>query len=118
MLFQKNQKKGDFDMTRLRCSARNCMYNDDQLCSRSDIEIGGQDASRPNETRCESFQERSGSMTNSVGQASEDTDVKCHATNCDFNENCKCHAEEIGIAGSNACTCGETECASFDCHCK
>ena len=105
-------------MTRLRCSARNCMYNDDQLCSRSDIEIGGQDASRPNETRCESFKERSGSMTNSVGQASEDTDVKCHATNCDFNENCKCHAEEIGIAGSNACTCGETECASFDCHCK
>ena len=57
-------------------------------------------------------------MTNSVGHACEDTDVKCHATNCGFNQNCKCQAEEIGIAGSNACTCGETECASFDCHCK
>ena len=105
-------------MTRLKCSARNCMYNEDQLCSRNDIEIGGQNASRPNETQCESFQERRGSMTNSVGHACEDTDVKCHATNCGFKENCKCHAEEIGIAGSNACTCGETECASFDCHCK
>ncbi len=104
-------------MTRLKCSAMNCMYNEDHLCSRNDIEIGGQGASRPNETCCESFQERSG-MTNSIGHATEDTDVKCHATNCGFNEDCKCHAKEIGIAGSNACTCGETECASFDCHCK
>ncbi|TGY96528.1 DUF1540 domain-containing protein [Petralouisia muris] len=105
-------------MTQLKCSARNCMYNDEQLCSKGDITIGGHDASKSNETCCESFRERTGSMTNSVGHASKEVSVKCQATNCDFNDNCRCSANEIGIAGSNACSCGETECASFDCHCK
>lgn len=105
-------------MTQLKCSAKNCMYNQDQLCARGDITIGGQDASKPNETSCESFQERTGSATNSVGHAKEDINVRCNACNCDFNEDCKCCADSIGIAGSNACSCGETECASFDCRYK
>ena len=42
-------------MTRLKCSVKNCMYNEEQLCSKSDIMVGGQDASKPNETRCDSF---------------------------------------------------------------
>ncbi len=105
-------------MTQLKCSVKNCMYNQEQLCSKQDITIGGHGASKSNETCCESFRERTGTMMNSVGHASEETDVKCRATNCGFNDNCKCSAKEIGIAGSNACSCGETECASFDCHCK
>ncbi len=105
-------------MTQLKCSVKNCMYNQEQLCSKQDITIGGHDASKSNETCCESFRERTGTMMNSVGHASEETDVKCRATNCGFNDNCKCSAKEIGIAGSNACSCGETECASFDGHCK
>lgn len=105
-------------MTQLKCSVKNCMYNDEQLCSKGDIMIGGQDASKPNETRCESFRERTGSMTNSVGHPSREIEVGCQATNCRFNENCKCSANEIGIAGSNACSCAETECASFECQCK
>ena len=94
------------------------MYNEEQLCSKGDITIGGQDASKPNETCCESFRERSGNMMNSIGQPSKEISVRGQATNWDFNEGCKCNAKEIGIAGSNACSCGETECASFDCHCK
>ncbi|MEY8518702.1 DUF1540 domain-containing protein [Lachnospiraceae bacterium 29-84] len=105
-------------MTRLRCSARNCMYNEDQLCSKGDIEIGGRGASKPNETCCESFQERRGGMKNSVGRPQKEVEIDCRATNCNFNQDCKCCADEIGIAGSNACNCGETECASFDCQCK
>lgn len=105
-------------MTRLKCSVENCMYNQDKLCAKGDIMVGGQEAVKPNETCCESFRERTGSMTNSTAQASEEISVKCHATKCRFNENCMCSAEEIGIAGSNACTCSETECASFECHCK
>ena len=104
-------------MTQLKCSVKNCMYNEEQLCSKGDITIGGQDASKPNETCCESFRERSGNMMNSIGQPSKEISVRCQATNCDFNEGCKCNAKEIGIAGSNACSCGETECASFCC-CK
>ncbi len=105
-------------MTRLRCTVTNCMYNDDRLCAKSDIMVGGQDAGKPNETCCESFRERSESMTNSVQHGTPETSVGCHAENCRFNEDCKCHADEIGIAGSNACCCAETECASFDCKCK
>ncbi len=105
-------------MTRLKCAVKNCIYNQEQLCGKGDIMIGGQDAKAPNETRCESFQERRDSASNSVGHPDKEIDVKCHATNCHFNENCKCSAEEIGIAGSNACVCSETECASFECRCK
>ena len=99
-------------MTRLKCSVKNCMYNEDHLCAKNDIMVGGQDASKPNETRCDSFRERTDSMSNSVGSAKPETSVGCHAQNCRFNEDCKC------IAGSNACCCSETECASFDCQCK
>ncbi len=106
-------------MTQLKCSVKNCMYNEEHLCSKGDITIGGNDASKPNETCCESFRERSERMTNAVvGHPSKNISVRCQATNCDFNEDCRCSAKEIGIAGSNACSCGETECASFDCHCK
>jgi hypothetical protein len=44
-------------------------------------------------------------------------DVACDVCNCSFNENRKCGAEHIGIAGGNACNCQETECASFMCNC-
>lgn len=105
-------------MTNLKCNVQNCMYNDDKLCSKGDIMIGGRDASKPNETCCESFRERTGSASNSVGHACKKIDVDCEATKCVFNEECKCNAHEIGIGGNNACSCGETECASFECGCK
>jgi hypothetical protein len=41
--------------------------------------------------------------------------VSCDACHCAFNDDCRCTAEHIGIAGGNACTCKDTECASFEC---
>lgn len=105
-------------MTRLKCTVHNCMYNSEELCSKGDIMIGGKSATRGNETCCESFKERRESASNAVGHPSKNIDVDCEATKCVFNEDCKCHAEEIGIAGSRACTCAETECASFECACR
>lgn len=106
-------------MTQLKCSVRSCMYNDNEgnLCSKGDIMIGGKSATASNETRCESFEERRGSASNSVGSPSEKIEVGCKAENCVFNEECKCSAQSIGIAGSNAYSCAETECASFECQC-
>ena len=106
-------------MTQLKCSVRSCMYNENEgnLCSKGDIMIGGNSATASNETRCESFKERRGSASNSVGSPSEKIEVGCKAENCVFNEECKCSAQSIGIAGSNACSCAETECASFECQC-
>ena len=37
-------------MTILKCSATKCLYNENELCSRGDIEITGDNAHRADET--------------------------------------------------------------------
>ena len=61
--------------------------------------------------------EQNGAACNALKDVSKEIDVACEATHCRFNENEKCHADHIGISGAGACTCGETECASFECNC-
>ena len=53
-------------------------------------------------------------VTNVANSMSKDIAIVCEATNCRFNENKNCKAEHISIAGGNACSSTETECASFD----
>ena len=45
-------------MTILNCSATKCIYNDNKLCSRGDIEITGDNAHRADETSCGNFRDR------------------------------------------------------------
>ncbi len=47
-------------MTRLVCSATNCLYNDDRYCCKGDIQIDGEGATTSNATCCKSFRERKG----------------------------------------------------------
>lgn len=106
-------------MTQLKCSVENCTYNSERLCAKGEIMVGGHSATASNETCCESFKEESGSARNAVSShASKNIEVECKAENCTFNEECRCSAQEIGIAGNNACTCAETACHSFECACK
>ena len=52
-------------MTILKCSATKCLYNENELCSRGDIEITGDNAHRADETNCGSFRDRAtAGMTN------------------------------------------------------
>lgn len=103
-------------MTNLDCSVTNCTYNKNDCCCREGIHVEGTSAKITEDTCCKSFEERrSGSCCNSVDTASKPTDVSCEAENCIYNEDCRCDAEHIGIAGRNACCCSETECASFRC---
>ena len=67
-------------MTILKCSAVKCMYNENELCSRGDIEITGANARHAEDTTCGSFRDR-----NSSGSA----------MNCD-TQHCGC--EKINIA--------------------
>ena len=41
--------------------------------------------------------------------------ITCDAQNCMYNDNeaCKCMAGSIRVGTQNACTCGETACATF-----
>ena len=49
-------------MTILKCSAMTCVYNKEQLCSKGDIDVTGENATSANETSCGSFRERTGSF--------------------------------------------------------
>lgn len=104
-------------MTRLDCSVTSCMYNQDHLCSKGDITIGGRNASSSGETCCESFHKKGvGSCANFICRPSATVDVDCEAKDCKYNTNCKCSAKQIGISGrSNASESKQTECGSFCC---
>lgn len=102
-------------MPLLVCSAQRCVYNDGMYCSKGDIKVGGEEASTPQETCCASFVDRTGQDgKSSMGSPSQHIDVDCEACKCRYNEDCKCHADKIGIVGSAAHKCGQTECGTFD----
>ena len=48
----------------------------------------------------------------------DNIEVVCKACDCTFNEDCRCTAKHIGIAGGAACDCKDTECATFRCRCE
>lgn len=103
-------------MTQLDCSVTNCKYNEDHCCCKDNIQVDGRTARTSNETCCGSFVERTtDAVSNSNLEPKKPTNVECKAENCNYNENCKCHANSIDIQGHNACCCGETECATFCC---
>ena len=43
------------NMAELKCTAVNCTYNKEKLCSKGDIMVGGKHACKMDETCCESF---------------------------------------------------------------
>ena len=106
-------------MTNLDCTVLTCVYNKDRCCCRDNIKVEGGHAKHTRDTFCDSFRERTDSFQNAAdcGCPAKPTEVQCEVTDCTFNQQCKCHASHISVAGSNACDCKETECASFRCKC-
>lgn len=103
-------------MTKLECSVKNCIFNEEPYCCKGDIMVEGKNAKNTSETCCASFQERSNdSGKNAVGHKSENIDIDCEAVHCIHNEDCKCSANRIGIVGGNATESCDTQCASFHC---
>ena len=108
-------------MPELKCTVQTCVHNQQYLCALDKIQVGGENAKNPQETCCDSFQERkegiySNSM-NSMNEAPDRPAIDCKATNCMYNEQCKCHAGKISVEGGSAKTADATECATFQCHC-
>lgn len=103
------------EKTYLDCYVTSCVYNANRCCGKGDIVVDGKEAKANGETACDSFKVRNGNQaTNVTYSLSKDIDIVCEATNCRFNDNKNCKAEHISIAGGNAGTSAETECASFD----
>ncbi|MDO4340702.1 MAG: DUF1540 domain-containing protein [Eubacteriales bacterium] len=108
-------------MTILKCSATTCMYNENELCSRGEIEVTGNQAHQADETSCGSFRERSmgGSAQNSAQErcGCEKIQIDCKAQECTYNSSCKCTAAAIDIDGPNANSSSDTKCGTFTCNC-
>ena len=103
-------------MPELKCSVQNCMHNQNYYCNLDSIRVGGDQAKNPSDTCCDSFEERkSGTFTNASMEASPLSTIDCKAQECCYNENCKCNAGKISVEGGGACSCEETECATFQC---
>lgn len=101
-------------MPELRCTVQTCMHNKDFYCDLKSITVGGSSAKKSEETCCDSFEERkSGTYSNVMGEASPTSNIDCKATECKYNNQCKCHAGKISVEGGDANTAEETECATF-----
>lgn len=110
-------------MPELKCTVQTCVHNKKFLCDLDAIRVGGDSAKNPQETCCDSFEERktdsySNEYTNSYSDvsqsmASDTSDIDCKAAECMYNNECKCHAGKISVEGSQAGKSEETECATF-----
>ena len=101
-------------MPELRCTVQSCKHNKNYYCNLDQIVVGGDQAKKPHETCCDSFEERKGdSYSNVTGEPSPISQVDCKATECDYNHKCICHAGKISVEGGDACRNEETECATF-----
>lgn len=105
-------------MPELKCTVQTCTHNNNFYCNLDKIQVGGNTAKHSEETCCDSFEERQGnSYSNTATEPSALSAIDCKATECSYNEQCKCHAGKISVEGSNACQCEQTECATFQCNC-
>ena len=103
-------------MTVLSCSAVTCVYNKEELCSKGDIKVGGSEATKKDQTCCESFIERkAGSMSNSEKIGYTTIGIECEAQECVYNEERECFAGAINVGGNEAATSEETRCSTFRC---
>lgn len=101
-------------MAELCCTVENCAYNNECLCCKGDINVGGTQAHREDDTCCESFLQRRGdSFRNATEHPSHAIDIDCEAAHCVYNEHYKCMADHVDIRGCGACDCRETACGTF-----
>lgn len=103
-------------MVTLNCGVISCIHNSDNCCCKGKILVEGNQAETQAGTYCSSFDERKNdNYSNHTGEPELNSIVDCEACNCIYNENRVCHADSIGISGTHATCCEETECASFRC---
>ena len=102
-------------MTKLECSAKNCVHYAEGCCCKSSITVDGAHARCADDTCCASFSENTGGVFKNLFKTPESKlDVVCDADSCRYNEDHCCCAGTIDIRGEDACDCGETCCGTFE----
>lgn len=104
-------------MTQLKCDAIHCLSNRDGQCCRPEIQVGGSHATEHHETCCESFRCITGDAANAVdySRTNPEMPIHCDATNCTYNHNCECSADNVKVIGHSAKDCEQTSCETFEC---
>lgn len=102
-------------MTELKCNVTQCANNQSSLCALNAIKVDGQMAATKDETLCASFASQSSAPTNAVspGSASVETEIRCDASDCTYNDGRLCSASYIYVQGSGAKGANSTRCDTF-----
>ncbi|HKM21449.1 MAG TPA: DUF1540 domain-containing protein [Lachnospiraceae bacterium] len=107
-------------MAKLECGVNSCHYNESNACCRGAINVYGRDAMTMCDTCCGSYEPKNKDHdTNSFTSGCECThpkdalEISCEATKCVYNDDCRCDAPKVGIAGREARDSEETECSTF-----
>lgn len=99
-------------MTDLSCCVNSCVHNEDRMCCRGSINVGGNHATEPETTFCSSFVEKTGdSMKNACCKPDKKIEIRCEAENCVYNEKHSCTAKHVDVGHS--ISDGKTECSTF-----
>ncbi len=101
-------------MAELTCKAKECTYNEECLCCKGDIMVGGKHADTTDATCCESFApKKENTYTSAVNHPSKTISIDCEAIKCVYNDNYKCKAEKVDILGNGAKNSAGTACGTF-----
>lgn len=107
-------------MPNLRCSAQNCMYNQQKYCARNRIHVQGCEALIEEETQCGTFKLDQGEKKDYLtefarfNEANEHLSINCDCEQCVYNEKELCRKEHVKISGMNAQNRQQTICESFE----
>ena len=96
------------------CKSTNCVHNNNCECMAGVITVKGLHATTASKTTCSTFVIEGGYSFDNLSSYHDNEKTKtetsrCSASNCKYNENGGCHADEVQIMAANA-SCGTFEC--------
>ncbi|WP_434792961.1 hypothetical protein TPDSL_20650 [Terrisporobacter petrolearius] len=102
--------------TSVTCKATNCVHNKSCDCMAGVINVKGISAKTVQETNCNTFVEEGGHAHDNLSSLHDNKKtvpetIRCSASNCAYNENGNCYAQDVQIMAANA-ACGTFECRS------
>ena len=100
-------------MAQIICTVTNCYYNKRQGCTAPALTVDGKNADESRRTCCDTFIEQKPGARSSVSEPKSNTDIKCEAVKCVYNQSEKCQAKNILVNGKNAEVPEETCCSTF-----
>ena len=108
-------------MTKLKCDVFNCVFQQEEYCTRSHIKVIGERAKNVDETSCGSFHREERVDRNNIyttefaefGTINRSLSVNCESINCMYNRNELCIAEKIKIGNKRAKRDLDTKCETF-----